>query len=48
MGAGGRADRKLDLPLNLKGNERNRFHSTLTKARADCLAFAREMPVQPF
>jgi hypothetical protein len=39
---------KLDLPLNLKGNERNRFHSTLTKARADCLALAREMPVQPF
>lgn len=32
---------KLDLPLNLEGNERNAFHATLTHARARCLATAR-------
>lgn len=32
---------KLDLPLNLKGNQRNPFHSTLTQKRARCLAEAR-------
>jgi hypothetical protein len=33
--------RELDLPLNLKGNQRNRFHPVLTCARARCLAQAR-------
>lgn len=32
---------KLDLPLNLKGNQRNPFHPVLTEARARCLAEAR-------
>jgi hypothetical protein len=32
---------KLDLPLNLEGNQRNAFHATLTQARARCLAAAR-------
>jgi hypothetical protein len=32
---------QLDLPLNLKGNQRNPFHSTLTYERARCLAEAR-------
>jgi hypothetical protein len=32
---------KLDLPLNLKGNQRNAFHPVLTEARARCLAEAR-------
>lgn len=38
---------ELDLPLNLKGNERNKFHLTLTQARARYLKRARAMPVQP-
>jgi hypothetical protein len=37
---------RLDLPLNLKGNKRNTYHSTLTEARARCLAQARAMPVR--
>ena len=32
---------KLDLPLNLRGNQRNPFHSALTQERARCLAEAR-------
>jgi hypothetical protein len=39
--------RELDLPLNLKGNSRNRFHPALTEARARCLAQARALPVLP-
>ena len=31
----------LDLPLNLKGNQRNAFHGVLTQERARCLAQAR-------
>jgi hypothetical protein len=38
---------ELDLPLNLKGNSRNRFHPELTRARAHSLAQARAMPVLP-
>src|ERR1017187_4832410 len=37
--------RQLDLPLNLLGNSRNRFHPELTGARARCLAQARALPV---
>jgi hypothetical protein len=37
--------RQLDLPLNLLGNSRNRFHPELTEARARCLAQARALPV---
>jgi hypothetical protein len=37
---------RLDLPLNLKGNRRNKYHSALTEARARCLAQARAMPVK--
>jgi hypothetical protein len=35
----------LDLPLNLKGNKRNRFHPVLTEVRARCAAEARALPV---
>lgn len=38
---------ELDLPLNLRDNSRNRFHQTLTEARARCLADARALPVLP-
>jgi hypothetical protein len=37
----------LDLPLNLKGNKRNRFHSVLSGVRAQCRAQARALPVVP-
>jgi hypothetical protein len=37
----------LDLPLNLQGNPHNRFHATLTAARARCVAQARALPVVP-
>lgn len=37
----------LDLPLNLVGNSRNRFHSVLTLARARCVAQANALPVLP-
>jgi hypothetical protein len=37
----------LDLPLNLKGNSRNQFHSVLTQARASCVARARALPAVP-
>lgn len=37
----------LDLPLNLRGNLHNRFHSVLTAARARCIAEAKAMPVVP-
>jgi hypothetical protein len=32
---------ELDLPLNLQGNSHNQFHSTLTGARARCVAQAK-------
>ena len=35
----------LDLPLNLKGNQRNPFHRVLSQARAQCVAQARALPV---
>jgi hypothetical protein len=35
----------LDLPLNLKGNQRNPFHPVLTQVRARCVAQARALPV---
>ena len=35
----------LDLPLNLKGNQRNPFHRVLSQARAECVAQARALPV---
>ena len=41
----GKLVRNLDLPLNLQGNSRNRFHPELTEARARCLAQARALPV---
>jgi hypothetical protein len=37
----------LDLPLNLEGNRRNRFHQTLTGVRARCVAQARALPALP-
>ena len=37
----------LDLPLNLQGNAHNQFHPLLTRARARCVAQARELPVEP-
>ena len=37
----------LDLPLNLQGNAHNNFHLRLTRARADCVAQARNLPVAP-
>jgi hypothetical protein len=37
----------LDLPLNLQGNAHNRFHPLLTRARARCVAQARELAVVP-
>jgi len=36
----------LDLPLNLQGNPRNRFHS-VRRVRARCVAQARALPVLP-
>jgi hypothetical protein len=38
---------QLDLPLNLMGNSCNRFHRTLTQARARWLEQARALPVLP-
>lgn len=35
----------LDLPLNLKGNQRNSFHPVLSEVRARCVAQARTLPV---
>jgi hypothetical protein len=35
----------LDVPLNLEGNRRNRFHPQLTEARAAAVARARELGV---
>jgi hypothetical protein len=35
----------LDLPLNLKGNQRNPFHRVLSQARAQCVAQARALPI---
>jgi hypothetical protein len=37
----------LDLPLNLEGNSRNRFHPELTRTRARCVARANSLPVLP-
>jgi hypothetical protein len=37
----------LDLPLNLEGNSRNRFHSSLSKDRAAAVARAKVLPVAP-
>ena len=37
----------VDLPLNLEGNSRNRFHQVLTQARARCVAQASALPVLP-
>jgi hypothetical protein len=37
---------ELDLPLNLQGNPRNRFHS-VRRVRASCVAQARALPVLP-
>ncbi|MFE1288126.1 GIY-YIG nuclease family protein [Streptomyces sp. NPDC058751] len=36
---------RLDLPLNLDQNRRNRFHSRLTEARSQARLRARELPV---
>ena len=38
---------KLDLPLNLQGNGRNRFHPLLTEVRSGCVARANALPVLP-
>jgi hypothetical protein len=35
----------LDVPLNLEGNRRNRFHPELTARRAQAVARARALPV---
>jgi hypothetical protein len=35
----------LDVPLNLEGNSRNRFHPELTSRRAQAIARARDLPV---
>jgi hypothetical protein len=35
----------LDVPLNLEGNSRNRFHPELTMRRAQAVARARDLPV---
>jgi hypothetical protein len=37
----------VDLPLNLEGNSRNRFHQVLTQTRAQCVAQAYALPVVP-
>jgi hypothetical protein len=37
----------VDLPLNLEGNSRNRFHQILTRTRARCVAQASALPVLP-
>ena len=39
--------RSLDVPLNLEGNARNRFHPSLSAGRAAAVARARELPVVP-
>lgn len=36
---------RLDLPLNLLGNQRNSFHPVLSEVRAQCVAQARALPV---
>lgn len=38
---------QLDLPLNLMGNARNRFHPELSRARARAVERARSLPVLP-
>jgi hypothetical protein len=38
---------QLDLPLNLGGNARNRFHQALSAARAAAVARAKTLPVEP-
>lgn len=35
----------LDVPLNLQGNARNRFHADLSARRADAVARARYLPI---
>jgi hypothetical protein len=35
----------LDVPLNLQGNRRNRFHPELTSRRAQAVARAQDLPV---
>lgn len=35
----------VDLPLNLEGNSRNRFHPVLTEARSRCVTRANALPV---
>ena len=37
----------VDLPLNLEGNSRNRFHQVLTQTRARCVAQANALPIVP-
>lgn len=37
----------LDVPLNLEGNSRNRFHPELTAARAAAVARAKRLPIEP-
>jgi hypothetical protein len=37
----------LDLPLNLMGNEQNRFHPVLSQVRARCVAQANALAVLP-
>jgi hypothetical protein len=37
----------LDVPLNLEGNQRNAFHSSLSRARADAVARAKSLPIVP-
>jgi hypothetical protein len=37
----------VDLPLNLEGNSRNRFHQVFTQTRAQCVARANALPVLP-
>jgi|SRR5579862_5166519 len=37
----------LNLPLNLKGNSRNQFHTVLTATRARCVAQAKALPILP-
>lgn len=37
----------LGVPLNLQGNQHNRFHSALTDVRASCVAWARSLPPVP-
>ena len=37
----------VDLPLNLEGNIRHRFHPELIHARARCVAQANALPIWP-